>query len=101
MGLNYNKQEIKPYQELFNKIRTSEDDFIRSLIKGLGVNINKKDIDISKELKDKNLKLTITDCFQDRYYYCNGVKIGHRCKIHDCENNKIEFIYRKVDEDEY
>lgn len=99
MGLNYNKQEIKPYQELFDKIRTSEDDFIRSLIKGLGVNINKTDIDISKELEDKKLKLTITDCFEDRYYYCNGVKIGHRYILKD--DNKIEYIYRKVDKDEY
>lgn len=99
MGLNYNKQEIKPYQELFNKIRTSEDDFIRSLIKGLGVNINKTDINISKEMEDKKLKLTITDCFEDRYYYCNGVKIGHRYILKD--DNKIEYIYRKVDEDEY
>lgn len=99
MGLNYNKQEIKPYQELFDKIRTSEDDFIRSLIKGLGVNINKTDIDISKELEDKKLKLTITDCFEDRYYYCNGMKIGHRYILKD--DNKIEYIYRKVDKDEY
>lgn len=99
MGLNYNKQTIKPYQELFDKIRTSEDDFIRSLIKGLGVNINKTDINISKELEDKKLKLTITDCFTDRYYYCNGMKIGHRYILKD--DNKIEYIYRKVDKDEY
>lgn len=99
MGLNYNKQTMKPYQELFDKIRTSEDDFIRSLIKGLGVNINKTDIDISKELEDKKLNLTITDCFEDRYYYCNGMKIGHRYILKD--DNKIEYIYRKVDEDEY